>query len=152
MSQTFLGQTSLQHTAGRVAKIFITISLNTVKVLRENNTHKRKKQKKYIYKLPRPSHNMYSKIVKPWLSEGSHPRALCCVSQTKFLSSMAETEFREQGKTSISTTATQERGQVSTGPPGSGEREGKGREGGSRDRRHHKELNKKDRTWLLRDS
>jgi hypothetical protein len=59
-----------------------------------------KKKKLYIYKFPRPSHNVYNKIIKPSLSEGSLPRALRCVSQTKFLRSMAETEFREQGKTS----------------------------------------------------
>jgi hypothetical protein len=32
MSQAY-GQTSLRHTAKRIAKIFLTISLNTVKVL-----------------------------------------------------------------------------------------------------------------------
>jgi hypothetical protein len=43
---------------------------------------------------------------------------------------MAETEFREQGKKRpLSTTATQERGQVSTRPSWSGERDGKGRGG-----------------------
>jgi hypothetical protein len=62
---------------------------------------------------------------------------------------MAETEFRERGTRPLLTTDTQEREGFSTQPSGSGEREGRG---GSRDRGHHKELNKKDRTWLLRDS
>jgi hypothetical protein len=114
-------------------------------------THTKKRKKKYKYKLPRPSHNVYAKNILPWLSEGSLSRALRCVSQTKFLSSVAETEVREQGTRPLSTTATQERERVSTRPSESRERKGKGREG-SRDRRHHKELNKKDRTWLLRDS
>jgi hypothetical protein len=128
-----LGQTSLCHTAGRVAKIFLTILLKTLKGTHVRITHTKERNKKY--KLPRPSHNVYSKIIKLWLSEGSLPRALRCVSQTKFLTSMAETEFREQGQRPLSTTATQERGLVSKRPPGSGEREGKGREGGgSRDR------------------
>jgi hypothetical protein len=62
------------------------------------HTKEGSKTKKKIYKLPRPSHNVYNKIVKPWLSEGSLPRALLCVNQKKFLSSVAETEVREQGK------------------------------------------------------
>jgi hypothetical protein len=61
--------------------------------------------------LTRPSHNVYSKIVKPWLDEGSVPRALRCVSQTNFLNSIAETEFREQGKAS-----TQHKGQLGKRP------------------------------------
>jgi hypothetical protein len=98
MSLAFLGQNTLRHTAGRVEKIFLIISINTVKYSRENNTHKRKKTKNN--RLPHPSHNVYRKIVKPWLSEGSLPRALPCVSETKYLSRMAETEFRDQGKMS----------------------------------------------------
>jgi hypothetical protein len=74
-------------------------------------THTKERKKKY--KLPHPSLNVHSKIIKPWLSEGYLPRALRCVSQTKFLTNMAKTEFREQGTHPLLTTATQERGLVS---------------------------------------
>jgi hypothetical protein len=70
-------------------------------------THTKERKKKY--KLPRPSHDVYNKIIKPWLSEGSLPRALRCVSQTKFLINMAETDFREQGTRPLSTTASEGR-------------------------------------------
>jgi hypothetical protein len=103
-----------------------------VRITHKKERSKSKKKKKYIYKLPRPSHNVYSKIVEPWLSEGSLPRAIRCVSQTKFLSSMAETNFREQekmstqhhghpGKRTSLNTIVRERRKV---------KEGKGREGG----------------------
>jgi hypothetical protein len=108
--------------------------------VRITHTKERSKKKKLI----RPSHNVYSKIVEPWLSEGSLPRAVRCVSKNKFLSSMAETEFREQEKT-----ATQHNGH-----PGKmislnttireWIRVGEGERRGSCDRGHHKELNKKD--------
>jgi hypothetical protein len=48
---------------------------------------------------------VYNKIIILWLSEGSLPRTLPYVSQTKFVINMAETEFREQGTSPIITTA-----------------------------------------------
>jgi hypothetical protein len=47
MSQAFLGQTSLWHTAGRVAKIFLTISFNIVKALvRITHTKERRRRRR----------------------------------------------------------------------------------------------------------
>jgi hypothetical protein len=59
---------------------------------------------------------------------------------------MAETEFRERE------TSAQNNGQPQHGLQGVEQGMGRGAKGGSRDRGHHKELNKKDMTWLLRDS
>jgi hypothetical protein len=52
MSQAY-GQTSLRHTAGRVAKIFLRFDLNTVSTHMRITYTQRKE-----YELPCPSHNV----------------------------------------------------------------------------------------------
>jgi hypothetical protein len=61
-------------------------------------TKKTENKKRYI--LPRPSHNVYTKIIIPWLSEGSLPRALRCIKPNEIFSQHGRNRILRAGNTS----------------------------------------------------
>jgi hypothetical protein len=87
----------------------------------------RKRKRKNV--LPRPSHNVYIKIIIPLLSEGSLPRALCCIKPNEIFSHHGRNRILRAGNTSA----------PHNGRPGKrtslhttdrNRKKGKGREGG----------------------
>jgi hypothetical protein len=111
------------------------------------STNSLKNKKCYI--LPRTSHNVYTTIIIPWISESSLPRALRCIKRNEIFSQHGRNQIFASRKHPLHTTAAQERGLVSTRQAGTGK---KRREGGHVTDPIMKEHKKKDRTWLPRDS
>jgi hypothetical protein len=105
---------------------------------------------KYTDKIPRPSHNIYTKIFLLWLSEGSLPGALRRINQNGIFIKHGRNKTLPAKNTSTQHNGCPEKELVSTRQSGNGI-ERKGASGHVTDHviREHK---REDRSWLLRDS